>query len=182
MPTGVYPRTKPTKRQRTPLRERFDAKWTPEPNTGCWLWIDAIPLKQNGYGRINVFRKGPQRAHRIAWELYRGPIPRGLVVDHICRVRSCVNPDHLRVVTRRQNALENTTSSAAERARQTHCKHGHPLAGSNVRPHGPDGRWRECVTCANRRFTALTEKRRHHKKPKQGADKPRNDTTQKGAT
>lgn len=102
------------------MRERFDAKWVPEPNTGCWLWTAFVD--PGGYGR---FSRGPTRspcAHRAAWHLYRYPIPDGMVIDHKCRQRSCVNPDHLRVVTVRVNCLENSASPIAAHAKRTHCR------------------------------------------------------------
>ena len=86
--------------------ERFDAKWTPEPNTGCWLWTGATT--PGGYGRLTV---GSQidgtrrqvRAHRRSYERLVGPIPDGLDLDHLCRTPGCVNPEHLEPVTRREN-------------------------------------------------------------------------------
>lgn len=70
------------------LRERFDEKWIPEPNTGCWLWIAGGD--RDGYGLFRGNASG--RAHRVAWELYRGPIPDGLVIDHICRTKAPSGP------------------------------------------------------------------------------------------
>jgi hypothetical protein len=68
----------------------------------CWLWRG--PFYRNGYG---IFRLNEPRrtalAHRVAYELERGTIPRGLVVDHLCRVKACVNPHHLEVVPQRTN-------------------------------------------------------------------------------
>jgi hypothetical protein len=138
------------------VRERFDAKWTPEPNTGCWLWIASGD--RDGYGR---FDHGA--AHRWAWMLYRGPIPEGMVLDHMCRVRSCVNPDHLRVVTPRINALENSHAHAAVNAAKTHCIHGHPLSGDNlwIAPRGERGEAtkRFCWICEIARRRRLEVKR-----------------------
>lgn len=144
MPRG-YPKGTPA----LTIRQRFDAKWIPEPNTGCWLWVGVI--KHAGYGGMGS-GTGPLKscsAHRVAWELYRGPIPEGMQIDHICRVRSCVNPDHLRVVTPRQNTLENSLSPSALNAAKTHCSRGHPLSGDNLiieRP-GPTQTRRSCRSC-----------------------------------
>ena len=75
------------------LRERFEGKFTPEPNSGCWLWM-AAGGADGRYGRIGV--NGNSRlAHRVAWELYRGPISGNEHVLHKCDVTICVNPDHL---------------------------------------------------------------------------------------
>lgn len=73
----------------------------------CWLW--SASKYPRGYG---VFSDGTrmQRAHRFAWELIKGPIPSGYVIDHICHNTSCVNPDHLRVATQKQN-LENRSGA-----------------------------------------------------------------------
>lgn len=131
------------------FRERFDETWTLEPNTGCWLWMNAPDPK--GYGRFFVGRiDGRPRqkpAHRVSWGLYRGPIPDGMVIDHLCRVRSCVNPDHLRCVTPAINATENSVSFAARNAAKTHCDRGHPLPAK-----GPFGR--VCAACERRRLHA----------------------------
>src|SRR5271166_2588383 len=101
--------------------EYFESYIMPEPMSGCWLWIGAL---RGSYG---IFRPTPDRkesAHRLSYKQWRGPIPEGLVIDHICRQRVCVNPDHLRVVTKRQNTLENSDSLQAKNAVKTHCKRG----------------------------------------------------------
>lgn len=127
-------------------RARFDAKWVPEPNTGCWLWTGAVSEK--GYGAFWGGLDGPRTAHRWAWLLYRGLVPHGMVLDHLCRVRSCVNPDHLRVVTPTQNTLENSVSFSATNRAKTHCKRGHLLEGPalRIRRNGA----RVCVLCRQR--------------------------------
>lgn len=117
---------------RVPLRERFDANWTPEPNTGCWLWTGAIYAGTRGYGRIKM-RGRVSSAHRVAWLLYRGPIPDGMVLDHTCRVRACVNPDHLRVVTPKINSIENSRGVGAINRAKTQCHRGHPFDIANTR-------------------------------------------------
>lgn len=144
MPRGVY--------ERVSVRERFDARWTPEPNTGCWLWTGG--LMNRGYGKL-CFGDGTRLAHRVSWELHRGPIPEGLVLDHVCRVRSCVNPDHLRLVTIAQNVLENSVSESALHAKQTHCLKGHELPPKIV-----GVRYRKCMLCHPRRMEAQREARR----------------------
>lgn len=96
MPTGIY------ERQHTPLIERFWAYVEPEPMSGCWLWIGST---RRGYGYIGAGgREGRNlRAHRFAYTYYRGEIPAGLELDHLCRVRSCVNPAHLEAVSHPEN-------------------------------------------------------------------------------
>lgn len=75
---------------------RFETNYIPEPNSGCWLWLGATLGK--GYGQMQLGRSADKQerlAHRVAWRLFKGPIPEGLDVLHHCDVPSCVNPDHL---------------------------------------------------------------------------------------
>lgn len=81
-------------------QERFDALYTPEPASGCWLWTAAV--NRNGYGKVQVARKH-LTAHRWSWLLHRGPIPDGLHVLHRCDVPGCVNPAHLWLGTNQDN-------------------------------------------------------------------------------
>lgn len=75
----------------------------PVPFSGCWVWMGSM-FSRNGYGR--VWWDGRRRqAHRVLWEMANGPVPRGMVLDHRCRVRCCVNPAHLEPVTVRVNTL-----------------------------------------------------------------------------
>lgn len=103
--------------------ERFESKFVVD-GKGCHLWQG--PLDRDGYGMFYLRRRN-RRAHRVGWYTVKGEIPEGMVVDHLCGVRSCVNPAHLRLQTPRQNALENSRGIGAVNARKTHCKEGHPF-------------------------------------------------------
>ena len=112
---------------------------------GCWLWIDK--LDPCGYGRgmsLRVGVKHHQLAHRIAWILFKGPIPSKTELDHLCRVKRCVNPDHLEPVTRKVNAERAAPFNPNKL--KTECKRGHPLDDA----YRHNGR-RHCRTCAKER-------------------------------
>lgn len=122
------------------LLERMTPKTQVLPN-GCWQWIgNKTGL---GYGYIKC--DGRRRlAHRVAYELHRGPIPDGLVLDHLCRHSWCVNPYHLEAVTQGENTRRGVGISVRN-ARKTHCPQGHPYSGNNVRYHANGDRI--CRTC-----------------------------------
>lgn len=115
---------------------------------GCWLW--SAYTNDDGYGVFTV--AGPRwlLAHRAAYTALVRRVPDDMTVDHKCRVRCCINPDHLRVVTKRRNVLENSASAPAANAAKTHCKRGHPFTPENtyVRPDvKPGNSSRDCVAC-----------------------------------
>ena len=107
-------------------RHNFDSKVN---KTGaCWLWIGEIT--DAGYGMATISGKR-FRAHRISYELTKGEIPPGLQIDHLCRNRACINPDHLEAVSRRENILRGEGVTAQNLRRKT-CIKGHPLRGMNL--------------------------------------------------
>ena len=93
---------------------RFWAKVSPEPNSGCWLWAGAIG--SGGYGHLGINRT-IKLAHRISWEIHRGKIPRGLCALHKCDNRFCVNPDHIFLGTRGDNAKDMAAKGRAKAVR-----------------------------------------------------------------
>lgn len=107
--------------------ERFMAKVSPEPMSGCWLWIAALGGK--GYGYFWDGTKS-RRAHRVAYEMLRGQIPAGMQIDHLCRVRCCVNPQHMEIVDNRTNVLRGIGLTARHAAKTTCCNRHEFTAGN----------------------------------------------------
>ena len=116
-------------------------------DTPCWVWQAAtLP---NGYSRFHPtgpFTGGNTMvyAHRYSYEIFRGAIPSGMQIDHLCRVRGCVNPAHMEVVTNKVNSLR-SESFTAKNARKTHCPKGHEYSGSNL--YVSSQGYRQCKTC-----------------------------------
>lgn len=134
--------------KRQSLLKRLMAKVV-QTDDGCWNFTGSL---NKGYGRIGAGGRGNvTTAHRASYELFVGPIPPGLVLDHLCNNRSCCNPDHLRATTNRENILRGD-GACAKHARQTHCKRGHEFTADNtyITPNGG----RECKTCRTARINA----------------------------
>lgn len=133
------------------MKEHFESKFTPEPMSGCWLW-DSPRNDRFGYG---YYRNRKNRkilaAHRLAWSLYRGPIPDGICVLHKCDTPACVNPDHLFLGTRADNNRDMNSKNRGNNQTKTHCKAGHSLDGSNLFIAGPTKSrpipYRQCRIC-----------------------------------
>lgn len=130
------------------LAERLAANSVPEPMSGCIIWLGYVG--DNGYANIGS-RGKYSFAHRAAYELAKGPIPKGLQIDHLCRIRCCINPNHLEAVT----CLENINRGL--QAKKTHCIRGHVMAGRNVLwCENPKGKktLRACKACRKLRYRA----------------------------
>jgi hypothetical protein len=139
--------------RRTSASERFLSKVEKTPT--CWLWRGAI--NWCGYGRLWI-EGHTVMAHRFAYELFVGPIPAGLDIDHVrargCTNRHCVNPAHLEAVTRRENTLR-STNVVARNAVKTHCRHGHEYTPENTYFSKKQRHCRTCRLIASRRHEAV---------------------------
>jgi hypothetical protein len=121
---------------------------------GCWLWTGYC--NPQGYGQTSLLGESGA-AHRIIYEHVVGPVPKGLVLDHLCRQPACVNPAHLEPVTHRENILRGE-GLAAQQVKRTHCPYGHPYEGDNVFI-GKSGS-RFCRECSRRRSREQQRKKR----------------------
>ena len=114
-------------------------KWIERiPFSGCWIWMGG--LKKNGYAV-----SGKHIAHRLSYEAFKGAIPKGLELDHLCRVPCCVNPWHLEAVTHQENM------SRGAFAKRTHCPQGHPYTPENTYRYNGKRVCRECTHEWNRK-------------------------------
>lgn len=167
--------------------ERFDARVSEVPFCGCWIWLGR--LNNQGYGL--AWDAKTRTAHRAAFEHYRGQIPDGLDLDHLCRTRSCVNPWHLEPVTRTENLRRSplvVAALASINGGKTHCPQGHPYDDANT--YRPPSGGRSCRECFRiRRLGKLAKPRKaraddtnrkecenaetsHHDEPVRSADPP----------
>jgi hypothetical protein len=123
---------------------------------GCWRWTGCRDVA--GYSRVNVNRS-PRLLHRLMFESLCGPIREGLELDHVCRNRWCVNPEHLDPVTTQENLRRSFEATGHPNGRKTHCPKGHPYSEENthLRPQG----WRTCRECSRHR-----PKRKSRRRPR----------------
>ena len=120
---------------------------------GCWAWRGTISRK--GYGMFWPTAVATP-AHRYSYERLIGPIPKGLQIDHLCRNRSCVNPEHLEPVTAKENQLRSPFDPAAK----SHCKYGHEYTPENTQVNPRGARvCRACHRAALVRYRARKESR-----------------------
>lgn len=126
----------------------------------CWLWVGN--KNSRGYGQLCRKIGTTEFAHRVSYELIKGEIPKGMVLDHLCRVHNCVNPDHLEPVTNRENIMRGI-GVAAENAKKTHCPKGHQYSNKNYKSINRKNK-RRCIKCESAKKVANydPEKRRSY--------------------
>jgi hypothetical protein len=125
-------------------------RYTQVEDNGCWMWLGF--KDRHGYG---WYRR--EKAHRVVYEHFFGPIPLNLVSDHLCRNKGCVNPGHIEPVPSRENTIRGIVFQTLK----THCKRGHPLSGDNARIRGT---LRVCRTCARHSTRRSAERRSAEKR------------------
>lgn len=149
----------------SPLLERLLARITHSEElfkgTPCWLWQGS--KSKAGYGTVSISKK-IMYTHRVFFELLKGSIEKGLVIDHLCRNRSCCNPDHLESVTQKVNIQRGDTGIAggsvmgARNAARTHCKYGHEFNEDNTYYTAANPKIRYCKLCRKRNYNAWKQK------------------------
>lgn len=122
----------------------------------CWEWRGS--KGSSGYGRFQVNNR-QWLAHRFSYTLFVGDIPEGLVIDHLCRNKICVNPEHLEIVEHRENTRRGDAGKATGRKQsaKTHCPKGHPYSGRNLLQ---SSKCRQCRTCQNERSREYQRRKR----------------------
>src|SRR5262245_9618721 len=127
--------------------QRLETRVEKITESGCWIWMG--PVNRDGYGKVGMNHKHLRR-HRAFYEGLVGPIPSGMQLDHVCLVRCCVRPDHMRLATARENTLAPGSEAITKRlGAKTHCPQGHEYSPENT--YVSKGPRRHCRACANER-------------------------------
>lgn len=124
---------------------RFWSKVSVKKKNECWDWQSSI--SPNGYGKFSIDNY-PHSAHVLSYKYFNSDFDSNLCIDHICMNRKCVNPNHLRQVTRAINNTENAGGTAAINKQKTHCSRGHEFSKENTQiKKGKSGTYRRCKVC-----------------------------------
>lgn len=126
-------------------QERFWSRVEKMPDGGCWMWTGYLNHARGGYGQAVVANRRTRRAHVVAYEILVGPVPEGLVLDHLCRVRACVNPAHLEPVTIAVNNWRGEGPTFLT-AKTNICRRGHEMTAANTYVQPSTG-GRSCRKC-----------------------------------
>lgn len=154
------------------IDERFQCSYKVNAETGCWEWQKQ--KNRLGYGQFSTPPGTTKYAHRWAHLRFKGPIPPGHVVMHLCDNPPCVNPDHLKAATQKENMQDCLKKGRYEYQKHaTHCKYGHEMTGYNVVPEtrtyrGVTFTQRICRQCKNRNSKLSQARRRQAKKSNDG--------------
>ena len=134
----------------TPVLEKLERSIQRVSESGCWIWM--LRTTKSGYGEMRHAGR-TYLAHRLSYETLKAPIPTGLTIDHKCKVRCCVNPDHLETVTRAENTRRGDHRNKGQHFRdRTSCGRGHPYTEQNtyikfITKAGKSYKTRVCKTC-----------------------------------
>lgn len=140
------------------IEEKFLSKLMPIPECGCWLFTGGWDHSSGGYGEFCIKKGLYKKAHRVSWEIFKGPIPDNLHVLHKCDTPPCCNPTHLYLGTEKNNTDDRFARNRSWQQSVTHCPYGHEYTADNLykQPNGI----RRCATCGRERAKEYQRKKR----------------------